>query len=419
MTVRTRWHVLGALLALCVVVGAIGAFASQGNEEKGAPKEKNTSPAQKGEAKTTTKTLAELSEGLPSDISFDRFVSEDEISQAVLLQDPALLADVAFQLLEGERVLFRQRQGLSSEVMLDFALRAASDHQDKVTLDRLSRAAKAHGKQNLAQATAAAMKLASSSREAGSTLSINPDDITPEDYTTIRAIIQACREGKLAGDVKALEILEKGLPSVSCLTDPQRKKLAQVIGECKKEAAGVPDSIRKLSSESRGSTPLLGVKAYYNGTGMQVIQVLPNTHAAREGMLVGDVIYKINGQPMTDEYVFTSTIASSGGNMLVEYKHVDGHFYNMTVGHGWSAPIYNPPGGGAVIAGVSNKHSGGGAVIAGGSHKHWHTNSTVKIYKRLPGARNWQRHGGDYTQHSARSVESRLKAQGYQVKLVP
>jgi hypothetical protein len=97
----------------------------------------------------TTAVWAEVAEELlPSDTAFESYVSSELFTKATESLNADLLADVALQLAEGERVLQRPHFGISSDTVSRLAYRLAKDDSTKV---RLKNAAEKGGKQKLLQ----------------------------------------------------------------------------------------------------------------------------------------------------------------------------------------------------------------------------------------------------------------------------
>lgn len=294
---------------------------------------------------------------LPPDPAFDKFVSAELISEAVWNQDPPALADIGLQLIEGERILHRPRKGLTADQVLAFALRAASEYGDKETLERLVRAGKERDRPKLAEGATAALKLAGATRAADPALNVNLDEVTPEGVARMQAILQACREAKVAGDVKALEALEAGLPHVEGLTDTQRKEFAKRITDAKRAAeSGGDELVRKLNAASRAD-PFLGVSAYFDGTGMRVVQVFPNTPASQAGLVPNDVILAVNGTAASDPMAFKTSVLA-GGTLNLDLRRPNGTTTTLMV--------QVAAGSGGLGGGIGGGGIGGGGIGGGG-----------------------------------------------------
>ena len=99
------------------------------------------------------------------DPAFDRYVDLGLLVRAWQRQDASLMADVAIQVAEGERILQRPRRALPAATLLELSARLATDSHDKELLERLGRIADSLGQTALKAQLAAALKLAGETRD--------------------------------------------------------------------------------------------------------------------------------------------------------------------------------------------------------------------------------------------------------------
>ncbi len=84
------------------------------------------------------------------DVAFDRYVDVSLIPAAAGECDSALLADLALQLLDGERVLCRPHKMVSGQHVLRLAIKACVEKHDSSSLDRLRKAVEERKDEKLA-----------------------------------------------------------------------------------------------------------------------------------------------------------------------------------------------------------------------------------------------------------------------------
>jgi len=178
-----------------------------------------------------------------SDSAFDIYVNPLHIGQAWHSADAALMTDVALQLAEGERVLFRARKGFSAKEAFEVAVRIATERQDKAALERIAIHAAQTKDVELTASAAAALKLASVSRDTTSGMLIDPEQIDLKRFGLMHDCFGQIRMAKITGDVRSIEIIEKEyLPYVpdSCL---------EGMTKCLGDARNIIESSKPLPPE--------------------------------------------------------------------------------------------------------------------------------------------------------------------------
>jgi len=166
-----------------------------------------------------------------SDPAFDVYVQPALIGQAYAAGDAALLTDVALQLAEGERVLLRSRKGITSAQIVQLAVNAAGQKQDKRSLQRLAKFAELRGDKQLAGQVAAAEKLAAVSRDTTSRMMVPIEVMEVEDFARLRYCVQKIDQARLTGDSRCLIALHEDIQS--CIPDPFRGNLEKLITEAR------------------------------------------------------------------------------------------------------------------------------------------------------------------------------------------
>jgi hypothetical protein len=144
------------------------------------------------------------------DAAFDIYANPLHIGQAWYSSDASLMTDIALQLAEGERVLFRSRNGITAQQAFDVAVRVATERNDSAALERIAKYAANSGNKELATSAGAARKLTASSRSVeGPEFLVNPFDVTPKEFGMLHDCFGQIRMAKIAGDVRSLDLIEK------------------------------------------------------------------------------------------------------------------------------------------------------------------------------------------------------------------
>jgi hypothetical protein len=188
---------------------------------------------------------------IPADLrdpGFERFVDLPALRQALRDADAALLADVALQLAEGERVLLRQHRAVRSEKLFRIALQAAAEQRDLITIDRLAKAVQARGDKDLADYLAVVRKTAQGSRRPTPAQLAAAESLSPEAQTVFRGLLEEVRLLKMIGDRDGLVQLAKTVPRLTELDTKRREVLTRAIREALAALPEEPDrEARNLS----------------------------------------------------------------------------------------------------------------------------------------------------------------------------
>jgi len=193
------------------------------------------------------------------DAAFMQYVSPDLLVEAFDSLDSGLMTDVALQLAEGERVLLREHAAGGAMDMFALALKVATEHDDKASLERIAKAAEIHGNKELAGQVAVASKVAGASRAADDSPKLSAAQTSPDEFAAYADLLQSIKAAGLLGDVEALQEFEGNVDSFEGLTDAQKAFLKKTAIETREGAAAsgadqnrIAATMRKLESTTRG-----------------------------------------------------------------------------------------------------------------------------------------------------------------------
>jgi hypothetical protein len=239
-----------------------------------------------------------------ADPAFARYVDIGLLSDAYRNGDASLLADVALQLMDGERVLLRSHHGLKSLDLLNICVKIAADAGDKPTLDRLAAIGERLGDKPLVEKVELAKQLSDKPRAAPPTIPDANDTITLDDALDMRTRWERFVRARAIDDRPSLQMLQteaKEAPKPEGTADFY-KTLDQSIAEAlaaltpppstKTEGTKPDDSeelvlmLNDLSGVSRGSTPDQLERTTTGGVYV----------GAKPYFIQGDTIYISNGK---------------------------------------------------------------------------------------------------------------------------
>lgn len=149
------------------------------------------------------------------DPAFEAYASIELIQQAVASGNAELLADVALQVGQGEKVLHRPRKGVTAQILFQSAIQAATDAGEPATLERLEAGAKELGLKDTLELIAASKKLAGTARKLEMAPGLRPEDTTAESMVLYNALVQEVRKAKQRGleaDLEDLKVSVSDLP---------------------------------------------------------------------------------------------------------------------------------------------------------------------------------------------------------------
>jgi len=169
--------------------------------------------------------------------------------------DPARMADVAFQLAEGERILMRPHRAVSTDEVIKKAIRVATEKKDKATLERLAKLAEARASDELKAQVAAAQKLADEQRAEDPAVLVSIGELTPQQYALYRDSLLKVKRAQLTGDRRLLEEFGGQMPLMQNLPEKQREHLEKIMDASRsglpEEADTTTTMLGKLAEQSR------------------------------------------------------------------------------------------------------------------------------------------------------------------------
>jgi len=190
------------------------------------------------------------------DVAFDRYVDLLLLGDAWDRLAPALMTDVALQLAEGERVLFRPHKAIKSAELFQLAVKMAVDRRDQATLDRLQKHFERSGDKTASESLAASRKLVGEARTTDPALLIPVDEISPDGYALYRGILGEIKAARYVGNREVLDALDGQINDFPVLTDQQKKYLQSIMGQSRAgmadgEAPELANHLDKLMDASR------------------------------------------------------------------------------------------------------------------------------------------------------------------------
>ena len=203
---------------------------------------------------------------IPTDLTdpaFARWVDLKLLADAYHDLDAAVLADIALQAAEGERVLLRPHRTVPADKLLALAARVAAERRDRDTLARLRAAAEKTGNAALLAKVDGGMKLAGTARASAPAVTINLADADPARVEGMRRLIAQVERARATGsaaEVKAAAALLADLPeedAKACAT--LRKEIDALAADLAPaaEPGGIDDALVKLKAAARGSCSAL------------------------------------------------------------------------------------------------------------------------------------------------------------------
>ena len=191
------------------------------------------------------------------DAGFDRHVDVVLLGQAWSEMDPALLTDVALQMVEAERVLLRPHKYLPAEKLLAAAAKVASEKRDAPSLDRLSKIAARMENKALAGQILAAKKLAGESRAFDAALSFPVAKASVEAFAAYSNFVKDIETAKIIGDHDELERMKKEVEKGNLPPEQQEHLKKYIFNTMASMPKGEPGdkstlALNQLAFESRG-----------------------------------------------------------------------------------------------------------------------------------------------------------------------
>jgi hypothetical protein len=189
------------------------------------------------------------------DATFERYVDLRLLAEAMKSLDPAMLADVALQFAEGERILLRGHNSISTDEVLEFAIRVAGQKRDEKTLARLGHIVTQRGGESLTAQWKAAQSLSSESRSDSNASAVSVLKTSPREFAEYQKILRYIADRKVRGNLAALKEFQARLPGLTALGDANRQAVAAVLADAiskiPESAAAVNQKLLLLSAKSR------------------------------------------------------------------------------------------------------------------------------------------------------------------------
>lgn len=283
------------------------------------------------------------------DLGFARYVDLGQVGPALNSRNSELLADIALQLAEGERVLLRgHKSGLTSRGLLKRAAIAASEQGDEATLKRLNQAASDSNDQALIAELSSLKKVGGASRASHAGLAVSLENAPLDTIVEIKECLNLLKEAALIGDPALLDAVDAKIAKIPGASDTQKAALKEQVQKSRSEipAAESAESraIVKLAGSSRGG--LIGLYVYPSQRGALISSFIPGTDAARlnwQGeLMTGDVIVAYDG----------NRVWSAQDIIAISNQYPDGTTLRMDLETSFGAPFWLnvTPGGGQVAA---------------------------------------------------------------------
>lgn len=208
------------------------------------------------------------------DPAFDQYFRVQDLHAALNALDASAVADIAYRLADGERILMRTHRILSSDVVLAAAIRIAQEQDDHAMLNRIRDYATRTSAMELVQQIDSAERLNKASRQTLPGMDLQ--QTTPEDYGMIYKLQHRIRRARVLHDRDELQALRRLLVTVDGLSAEQLSALQNEIDLALESEtdSGLPAGfsvLSQLAEESRASVPCsqCSTLGYYMTTEMR------------------------------------------------------------------------------------------------------------------------------------------------------
>ena len=205
---------------------------------------------------------------LPKEIvdpAFNQYVDVGLLCSAHIDQDPALMADVALQLYNGEQVLLRPHKAGSAADAMRLAIKIAASQGKADVLGRIAKAAEKLKLADVAKEAAAQQKVAADSRADEAAAAVSAATASADQFATYSDLLKRIQALSVVGDKDGLAALNSAVKDSSDLTEEQKKYACARVDEATETMGestdnSIANTLRKLESDSRGP-------GYYPGMG--------------------------------------------------------------------------------------------------------------------------------------------------------
>jgi hypothetical protein len=194
------------------------------------------------------------------DPSFNRLVDLRLLGRAWSELDAAMLTDSALQFVEAERVLLRQRKGISADQLLLLSIRLAAETNDAQTLDRLAQVVPSRENEQLTAQLAQARKLAGTARDPGLELIVNIGELSSHEYDGLRGRLDSVTRYHVTNDPTFLEPWQDSPMETWGFSEEHSEKLQRIMGASRSTEADAAEpavdrvlliALDRLSSAAR------------------------------------------------------------------------------------------------------------------------------------------------------------------------
>lgn len=193
----------------------------------------------------------------PDDPFFDRYFTSEEFAMAWEALNSGALADVAIRASEGERILHRERYGISAHTLWRIAIAAARRQADTDTLGRLQKDAENNQLDDLTSLVISAKEAAEEKKERKQAICVNPAATSLEEVIHLRNLLTSVHRAVLVADRRYLADVVHNLPTLFRNAQEQQGLIEGFLAQSLEDLDGdsldanVGDSLDLLLQESR------------------------------------------------------------------------------------------------------------------------------------------------------------------------
>lgn len=205
------------------------------------------------QATATSSTVSDSLSDLPADPSFDRCFDVLKFASAFNALDADAAVDQAFQLCSAERVLLRQRNGISSDEVLEIALRIAIETGNESAAIRLQSGAAQFGRTEFSNRIGTVSKLSGESRALKIAPVVDLLHTSLDSFRIVKSLWSQARLAQITGNLADAKQLAEHIRDTLSISESQRVLLAQLCTPMLDEKVERPANslLAKLAGNSR------------------------------------------------------------------------------------------------------------------------------------------------------------------------